>query len=308
MIVTFTLNPAIDRMLFIPKFIPGGVNRVVSTHSDAGGHGINVCRALKVMGTEAIACGYIGGQNGRMIKDFLTSASIPYDFVEVPGETRINIKIIEEDGRHTDINESGFEINDNDFSRLSERMGKYISHDNIIALCGAPTPHFEADKYGYMCRRVTARGARLIVDTQPEYLMESLKSKPVFVKPDLYELSQVLGSEVSTPQEVCEGARELLGRGAQNVAVGMGGRGAVFAGADGALYIEAPEVPVVGPVGAGAVLVAGICHALQNSMDFESMAKYAVASASASVTVPGTGMAPRREILKLFPKVNAYWM
>lgn len=308
MIVTFTLNPAIDRTLFIPKFTAGGVNRVVSTHSDAGGHGINVCRALKVMGTEAIACGFIGGQNGRMIKDFLTSSAISYDFVEVPGETRINIKIVEEDGQHTDINEAGFEINDNDFARLSERMGQYISHENIIALCGAPTPNFEADKYGYMCRRVTARGARLIVDTLPEYLLESLKSKPVFIKPDLYELSQVLGSEIKTPQEISEGARELMARGAQNVAVGMGGRGAIFVSAQGTLYIEAPEVPVVGPVGAGAVLVAGICHALQNGMDFESLAKYSVAAASASVTVAGTGMAPRREVLRLFSRVNAHWM
>ena len=135
MVVTFTLNPAVDRTLFVSKLKPNGVNRVLSAHFDAGGHGINVCRGLKVMGTESIACGFIGGQNGRMIKDFLSAASIPYDFIEIPGETRVNIKIVEEDGSHTDFNDVGFTISDSDYERLRDRMGPYIGHDNIIALC-----------------------------------------------------------------------------------------------------------------------------------------------------------------------------
>ena len=260
MVVTFTLNPAVDRTLFVSKLKPNGVNRVLSAHFDAGGHGINVCRGLKVMGTESVACGFIGGQNGRMIKDFLSAASIPYDFIEIPGETRVNIKIVEEDGSHTDFNDVGFTISDSDYERLRDRMGPYIGHDNIIALCGAPTPGFTVERYG----------------------------------------------EVGSFDEIVAGARMLLEKGAQNVAVGMGEKGAVFVNAENALFVEAPKVTVLGPVGAGAVLVAGICHGLENRMDFESLAKYAVAAGSASVTVKGTGMAPRREIVRLYEKVRAH--
>ena len=306
MVVTFTLNPAVDRTLFVSKLKPNGVNRVLSAHFDAGGHGINVCRGLKVMGTESIACGFIGGQNGRMIKDFLSAASIPYDFIEIPGETRVNIKIVEEDGRHTDFNDVGFTISDSDYERLRDRMGPYIGHDNIIALCGAPTPGFTVERYGDLCRLLTCRGAKLIIDTQPEYLLESLKSKPVFVKLSLAEFSALMDREVGSVDEITAGARTLLEKGAQNVAVGMGEKGAVFVNAENALFVEAPKVTVLGPVGAGAVLVAGICHGLENRMDFESLAKYAVAAGSASVTVKGTGMAPRREIVRLYEKVRAH--
>ena len=116
MIVTFTMNPAIDRTLLIPDFEPGKVNHVGITITDAGGNGVNVCRALKIMGTDSMTCGFIAGKNGRFIKDTLSSLNIPYDFVDVPGETRINIKIVDRNGLHTDINESGFEINETDFN------------------------------------------------------------------------------------------------------------------------------------------------------------------------------------------------
>ncbi len=305
MVVTFTLNPAVDRTINVSKLRVNSVNRVLSAHFDAGGHGINVCRALKVMGTETIACGFIGGQNGRMIKDFLSAASIPYDFIEVPGETRVNIKIVEVDGSHTDINDAGFTISDSDYDRLRVRMGMYIGRENIIALCGAPTPGFTVERYGDLCRLLTGRGARLIVDTQPDYMLKSLESRPVFVNPGLEEFSALMDREVTEVDEIVVGARELIGKGAQNVAIGMNERGAVFVSAAEALFITAPKVPIVGPVGAGAVLVAGICHGLENNMDFESLARYAVAAGTASVTVEGTGMAPRREIVRLYEKMHA---
>ena len=304
MVVTFTLNPAVDRTINVSKLRVNSVNRVLSAHFDAGGHGINVCRALKVMGTETMACGFIGGQNGRMIKDFLSAASIPYDFIEVPGETRVNIKIVEVDGSHTDINDAGFTISDSDYDRLRVRMGMYIGRENIIALCGAPTPGFTVERYGDLCRLLTGRGARLIVDTQPDYMLKSLESRPVFVNPGLEEFSALMDREVTEVDEIVAGARELIGKGAQNVAIGMYERGAVFVSAAEALFITAPKVPIVGPVGAGAVLVAGICHGLENNMDFESLARYAVAAGTASVTVEGTGMAPRREIVRLYEKMH----
>ena len=142
MIVTFTMNPAIDRTLLIPDFEPGKVNHVGITITDAGGNGVNVCRALKIMGTDSMTCGFIAGKNGRFIKDYLSSLNIPYDFVDVPGETRINIKIVDRNGLHTDINESGFEINETDFNRLKERLTQYVRRDNSIVLCGSTPPNF----------------------------------------------------------------------------------------------------------------------------------------------------------------------
>ena len=107
MIITVTLNPAVDRTMHVPKFCAGRVNRATSSRVDAGGKGINVSKALKELGCDSIACGLIAGRYGRMIKEQITAAGIKYDFVEVPGETRLNVKIISDDGTHTDINEPG---------------------------------------------------------------------------------------------------------------------------------------------------------------------------------------------------------
>ncbi|MDD6273919.1 MAG: 1-phosphofructokinase [Clostridiaceae bacterium] len=305
MIVTFTMNPAIDRTLLIPDFEPGKVNHVGITITDAGGNGVNVCRALKIMGTDSMTCGFIAGKNGRFIKDTLSSLNIPYDFVDVPGETRINIKIVDRNGLHTDINESGFEINETDFNRLKERLTQYVRRDNSIVLCGSTPPNFTVERYGQICQMISARSCELFLDTSGKLLLEGLKAKPVYVKPNVQELEATLGDKFTTHEDICRGARELIGLGAQNVVVSMGAEGAIFMNESQTLFVEAPKVPVRGPVGAGDVMMAGIVHARQNRMDFETTACYAVAAASASVTVEGTRMAQRRDVLKLFPSISA---
>ncbi len=305
MIVTFTMNPAIDRTLIVPDFEPGRINHVNDTITDAGGSGVNVCRALKVMGTDSMACGFIAGQNGRFIKDYLSSQNIPYDFVDVPGETRVNIKIVDRNGVHTDLNSSGFAVNDSDFNRLYERMALYLRRDNSIVLCGSAPLNFTVERYGQMCRTIVERGCELYLDTSGKFLLEGLKSGPVFIKPNLRELGLTLGENFTSHEDICRGARELLGRGAQNVAVSMGAEGAIFMSREQTLFVKAPKVPILGPVGAGDVMTAGIVHARQNRMDFENTACYAVAAASASITVEGTRMAPRREVLRLYGQTRA---
>ena len=305
MIVTFLLNPAIDRTLLIPDFEPGRVNHVGITVTDAGGNGVNVSRALKVMGTESMTVGFIAGKNGRFIKDYLSSQAIPWDFIDVPGETRVNIKIVDRNGIHTDINESGFEISDTDFNRLSERMTQYVRRDNSIVLCGSTPPNFTVERYGRICQTISTRGCELFLDTSGKFLLEGLKAKPVYVKPNVQELEETLGQKFTSREEICRGARELIGLGAQNVVVSMGAAGAIFMSPEVTYFVEAPKVPVRGPVGAGDVMMAGIVHARQNRMDFENTACYAVAASSASVTVEGTRMAQRRDVLKLFSQIHA---
>lgn len=305
MIVTFLLNPAIDRTLIVPNFESGRVNHVGMTIIDAGGNGVNVSRALKVMGTDSMTCGFIAGKNGRFIKDYLSSLAIPFDFVDVPGETRVNIKIVDHNGIHTDINESGFEITDSDFNRLSERMAQYVRRDNSIVLCGSTPPNFTVERYGQICQAISARRCELFLDTSGKLLLEGLKSKPVYVKPNVQELEATLGMKVNSHEDICRGARELIGLGAQNVVVSMGAEGAIFMNENQTLFVAAPKVQVRGPVGAGDVMMAGIVHARLNRMDFENTACYAVAAASASVTVEGTRMAQRRDILKLFSDIRA---
>ncbi len=305
MIVTITLNPALDRTITIPSFIPGEVNRSTSTRLDAGGKGINVSKALHEMGIDSVATGFIAGRNGRHIKNMLSSLGIHSDFVEVAGETRVNIKIVSEDGTHTDINEPGFDITLFDFDRLMERVKSYCRHGNIIVLSGSAPANLSVERYAALCRTVTEHeGVRLIVDADGKFLTAALSAKPDFIKPNVTELSRALGYEIETLDDIKNGAMQMIADGARSVAVSMGSEGAVFVNPHQALYIRTPKVEVLGPVGAGDVMVAGIAQSMQSSNDFESLARYAVAASAASVTIEGTRMAPRRTVLSLFGETS----
>ena len=308
MIITSTMNPAVDRTLYVPDFHQGMINHADIVRTDAGGNGVNVCRALKVMGSDSLTVGFIAGKNGRFIKDYLSSQAIPYDFVEVPGETRTNIKIIDKNGVHTDINESGFAVSDSDYVRFQEHLAQYLRHDNCIVLTGSTPANITVERFGELCQAVSAHGCELFLDTHGAYLLEGLKAKPIFVKPNVQELEETLGMKVTSREDVCRGAKELMNLGAQHVAVSMDAEGAIFMSDRETLFIEAPKVPVRGPVGAGDVLMAGMVHGRQNRMDFSNTAAYAVAAASASVMVEGTRMAQRRDILQLLGEVKVTMM
>ena len=304
MIVTVTLNPAIDRTLVVPKFKAGTVNRAVSTRIDSGGKGINVSKALKELGTESLACGLIAGQNGRYIKEQLSALGINYDFVEVPGQTRINIKIIDENGMHTDINEPGFDVTESVFARLTDRVSNYAKHGNIIIISGSVPPNLPLGSYSELCCRACKKDVRLVLDADGEHLRAGLSAKPYFIKPNLAELTAALGYKVETFEEIKQGAYTLIGEGAQNVAISLGAEGAMFINEKQTLFVRAPKVPVLGPVGAGDVMVAGIAHSMENSNNLETLARFAVAASAASVTIEGTRMASRRTVLKLFEEIT----
>ncbi len=305
MIVTVTLNPAIDRTISVPTFKYGAVNRAVSTRIDAGGKGINVSKALKELGTKSVATGLIAGKNGRFIKDSLSGLCISTDFVDVVGDTRVNIKIVSDGGVHTDINESGFDVLPHDFDRLIKRVRSYCRHGNIIVISGSAPANLSLDSYEKLCKTVLDHeGVKLIVDADGTHLRTALSARPDFIKPNVAELSGVLGREVKTLEEIRDGARELIAEGAKNVAVSMGGDGALFVNARQALYVQTPQIEVRGPVGAGDVMVAGIAQSLESGNDFESLARYSVAAAAASVTVEGTRMAPRHTVVSLFSQTT----
>lgn len=305
MIITVTLNPAVDRTLFVPKFSAGRVNRASSSRVDAGGKGINVSKALKELGAESIACGLIAGRYGRSIKEELTAQAIDYDFVEVPGETRVNIKIISEDGSHTDINEPGFSVSEADFDRLVERVCRNARRGSIVVLSGSVPPNLPLASYETLCRRVSEKeDVRLIVDADGIHLKAALAAKPAFIKPNLAELTSVLGYEPQGPMEIVKGARRLIEEGAQNVAVSMGSEGVVMVTPHRAVQVIPPKVTAVGPVGAGDVMVAAIAQSLLDGNDLHTTARYAAAAGTASVTVEGTRMASRRTVLSIFEQTE----
>lgn len=311
MVITITLNPAIDRTLLISNPLQAGhLNRAHSSLVEPGGNGINVSRAIQAIGGASVAMGFCAGSNGRMLKDYLTSMDIHHDFVDVPGQTRVNIQIIASDGEHTEINEPGPKILDGDFLRFLERIETYLSEENIFVLTGSTPPGFSMQNYRKLCRAIRDAGCRLIVDADSEHLKEILAFQPTMIKPNVYELAEIVGMELTAaPEKVAQGARKLLEMGAQTVCVSMGQHGAVFVsqGTDEALFANTnPIIMEEGAVGTGDSMVAAFANGMRQNIKLDEIAKFSVAAGRACAQLPGTEMATLKKVYEVYETVELY--
>ena len=294
MIITITLNPAMDRTLRIEHpLVPNKLNRASSTSVEPGGKGINVSRALKALGGESVALGFSAGNNGRSMKDALTSVDIHHDFVDVPGNTRVNLQIIDLDGNHTEINEPGFKIADGDFLRFLERVEFYLD--------------FPMHNFSELIKTIKKAGCRLIVDEPGDLMREALKYEPDFVKPNIFELAELVGDEPTVdPDKLAPSARKLLDMGAQAVCVSMGPEGALF------ISKREPEVLYVnkiydeGAVGTGDAMVGAIANSMDKNLSFVEMAKFTVATGRACARLAGTEMASLKRVYEVYESLLVY--
>ena len=182
LIITVTLNPAIDRILYVPSFKIGEVNRAIKTIINAGGKGINVSKAVKSLGGDTLALGFIAGRHGRFIKDILSSYGIEHHFVEVSGECRVNIKIDCEGAGHTDINEPGFDVSETNFNLLLSRLKGHLRTGSIVVISGSVPPNFPIEYYSKLCFTITEAKIPLVIDAEGDRLTHSLAAGPAFVK------------------------------------------------------------------------------------------------------------------------------
>ena len=160
MIVTVTLNPTLDKTLSVPALWPGEVHRARFLRQDIGGKGINVSRALAALGVTSIPIGFLGGATGRAMRDGLTAAGYDARFVEVPGETRQNLTLLDEStGVYTKINEPGPTIGPEHLAALSALVAELAAPGDLWALCGSLPPGAPADFYANLVTAIQARGA-----------------------------------------------------------------------------------------------------------------------------------------------------
>lgn len=244
------------------------------------------------------------------MKDALTSVDIHHDFVDVPGNTRVNVQIIDLDGNHTEINEPGFKISDGDFLRFLERVEHYLDNNNIFVISGSVPPGFPLVNFIELIKTIKKAGCRLIVDEAGDLMREALKFEPDFVKPNIFELAELVGDEpTADPDQVVHSARKLLDMGAQAVCVSMGAEGALFASKNEpeVLYVNCnPKIYDEGAVGTGDAMVGAIANSLDKKLSFVDMAKFTVATGRACARLAGTEMATLKKVYEVYETLLVY--
>lgn len=305
MITTITLNPAVDKTIQINNFIVGNVNRIVSIRLDAGGKGINVSKVIKNLGGRSKAMGILSGKSGEFIKEYLDSIKILNDFIFTEGETRTNIKIVDElNHTNTDINEAGPQARDKDLQVLSNKIFNNINSEDIIIFSGSVPGNVDKKIYGNWISKAKEKGAKTILDADGELLKYGILAGPFLVKPNIDELEGMFNKKINGVKEAVEIAKSLLEYGIVIVVVSLGSEGAVFVNKDCSIYAHGLKVDVKSTVGAGDSMVAALAHSIEQGLSFEAAVKLAVATGTANVMTSGTEASDIKTIIELEKQVK----
>lgn len=305
MIITVSLNPALDKTVTLPGFAVNTVNRVQNYRLDPGGKGINVSKVIKALGGKTLCLGVLGGAPGGFIKSALDSMELPNDMVITGEPTRTNIKIVDPVlGTNTDINEAGSPIREETLQAVWEKLTRVVQPGDTVVFAGKNPPGMADDQLATWIRQLKSLDVRICVDTVGEPMRLCLQERPDIIKPNKVELSEVLGRKLVSDRDILEAACNLVGQGVGLVAVSMGDQGAFFATKEQVIRAYSPKVSVASTVGAGDAMMAALAHYTAAGCSLEETARRATAVASAAVTCSGSQVAELDKILPLIDRVR----
>jgi len=307
LIVTVTLNPAVDHTIYINNFAKDEVNQIEYSVKDPGGKGINVSKALKNLGCDNIAMGLIGGETGKYIEDYLKEIGLTTKFNHISGETRTNIKIVDLlSGETTDVNEKGTIVNNDELEIFMETYSKTLNKGDVVVVAGSIPKTLDNQIYRKLVEVGNEHGCKMILDARGDLLKEGIKGKPFLIKPNKAELEEILGEKLNDRKGIIKACRQIITGGVEYVCLSMGSQGALLVSKDNVYYSTPINVKVRSTVGAGDSLVAGIVAGYFNEMPMIDAFRLGIASAVVSVTKEGTKAPSYDEVIEFFNKVNVY--
>jgi 1-phosphofructokinase len=304
MIATVTLNPAVDKSVLVRGFEVGKTNRSEVTRLDAGGKGINVAKTLKRLGAPVCALGLIAGSNGRFILDALAAEGISTDFVTVPGETRVNLKVRDpERNTETELNEPGFQVDATSLAALRRKIAAKATECRVVVFSGSLPPGAPVGIFAELIGIAKGLGAKCLLDTAGPALHQGLIAAPWLVKPNRAEAEELLQTTLGTSGSLVHAAQTLVTMGAEQVLISLGAQGAVAASGGTTLYGSPPKVAVRSTVGAGDAMVAAMAYAALEGSPFPAAFRLAIAAGAATVATEGTAVADLTAVQALLPQV-----
>jgi len=277
MIYTCTLNPAVDFYVQVPEFSTGRINQGELLRFVPGGKGLNVSMVLKQLGVENIALGFIGGKFGKLLQELLIEYNITTDFVEIKGETRLNVKIRDE--LETDINLVGPEVTKSEVDKLLSKLD--IINPNDYLVVGGKAPKTSESIISMIGSYAKKKDLNLIVDMSGNDLETMLNYQPLLIKPNKEELETLIKRKLDNLSEIETVCKYLIIKyHITYVLVSLGKDGAILVSKDESIYEKAPIGKVINTVGAGDALLAGFLASYTKSPDLKAALQQGIKCAS----------------------------
>jgi 1-phosphofructokinase/tagatose 6-phosphate kinase len=307
MILTVTLNAAMDRTLGVPSMRLGRRHRAVEHRARAGGKGVNVARALKLLRRPVIATGLAGGPTGGRVLELLAEEGILNDFTRIADESRTNIALVDPtSGEQTEINERGPTVAPEELERYLEKLLYLAQGARLCVIAGSIPPGVDSDVYATLIGELRRLGVSTVLDSYGDPMRAALRAEPAAVTPNIDEAEEIVGHEFESAED------EVMGL---NGLIEMGAREAVVTRESGCLAVVGPpesrrryEVTIeplepVATVGSGDAFVAGYVAGLYDGLSARDCLVYGVACGAQATQHMGAGSVDPREVEKLRSKV-----
>ena len=284
MINTLTLNPAVDKILYVDRFTPNITTRIKRVVDTVGGKGTHVSVNLSLLGVRTRAFGMVHGDTGRRVLSMLSQYDVELLFNEGGrGETRTNYLLNESNGDSTLITEKGVPLTAKDIDAICDTMSAHMSRGDYLVLSGDASNCADPYVYNYMLERLKELELVIFLDTSGESLKKCLATRPFLIKPNLDELETLCGHAVSCDDEsVLAAIRELEGSGISVIAVSLGGDGSIVNYFGDIYRVRPPKIDISNTVGCGDSYLSGLLYGFAKGLSPADMLRRATGISAAA--------------------------
>jgi 6-phosphofructokinase 2 len=305
-IITITLNPSVDQSCTTNVVTDEKKLSCNPPQYDPGGGGINVSRAIHLLGGQTKAFYPAGGCTGDILEKLLDEEKLDHVRIDVNSSTRVNFHVIEETtDKQFRFNMPGMAMKKGEFKDLLRDLKDYTPHPDYIVASGSIPPKLDPSCLRKIADLSGELNAKLIVDSSGEALRKALGEGLYLIKPNLREFSELIGKKIKNQDQIIKEAKKIIDQHKVSVViVSMGQAGTIFVSAEQSGHIQAPFVPINSRIGAGDSMLAGLTLHLSENESLKDAVIFGVAAGTAAVITPGTELCRKEDVERLYMKIR----
>ena len=304
MIVTLTVNPAIDRTISVDRLAFEDRAYINSSRESAGGRGINASRVIQSFGGQTLAVLISGGDTGKRLEEHLSGCGYPIAVVPIQNDIRTNLTITDKQGLTVNLNEAGPTLSKSELAHVERVVLQSLRKAQWLMVCGSLPPGVPPSFYARLIAMAREKKVKTLLDADGDALREGLDARPTVVAPNQQEAERLLGRTLLTRAHFLEAAFQIRAMGAESVLLSVGSRGAVGAFADGLLEALPPRIDALCPIGSGDALAAAYTWSASRNASPAEALRWGVAAGTASARLPGMNFASLHQTEEIYRQVE----
>jgi 1-phosphofructokinase family hexose kinase len=287
LILTLTINPAIDRTVSVDKLVFEDRAYILDRTEAGGGRGINASKVIHAFGGKTLALLTAGGAVGEKMLKLLTGMGFPFEAVRSANDSRVNLTISDKQGLTIKLNEIGNPLSPAELKQIRQLVEARLGKAHWLMICGSIPPGVPAHFYCELIGMAKRHGVKTLVDTDGDALLHSLEAKPTLITPNQHEGERLLGRALITRGQFLEALERIQKMGSESVILSLGSRGAIGSGPEGVFEALPPHIDALGPIGAGDAMAAAFTWSVEKKKSFADSLRWGVAAGTAKAMLPG---------------------